>query len=211
MSFEYLDDDQRRPVLILSSLQGKNLPLLLTSDGSENDFTKSHARIRLLPSISPNLFPTNKLKPTQANIRTTSKPSPLYNASIQSDALHLHFLTNLYQSSQLCPSFLDTVLLGKVWLRQRGFTGSYHSGGFGSFEWTWFLSYLLREGGPNGHNALEVNFSSFQLFRGALNNLVIKDRIVEDTVECIDADSGMNVFYKMTPTSYKLVYLEQWI
>ena len=132
-------------------------------------------------------------------------PSPLYNGSILSDSTHLHFLTQLYQSSQACSAYIDAVLLGKVWLRQRGFSGSYSEGGFGSFEWTWFLSYLLRSGGPNNRNVLDVNFSSFQLFRGALNNLVIKDRVVGEVVECIDVESGLNVFYKMSPASFKLV------
>ena len=67
------------------------------------------------------------------------------------------------------------------------------------------MSYLLHGGGPNGRNVLDVTFSSFQLFRGALNNLVTKDPIVGDVVACVDVDSGMNVFYKMTPASYKLV------
>jgi len=83
--------------------------------------------------------------------------------------------------------------------------GSFASGGFGPFEWTWFISYLLRSGGPNGRNVLDVGFSSFQLFRGALNSLVMKDRIVGEAVECIDDESGVNVFYKMTPMSYKVV------
>jgi hypothetical protein len=51
-----------------------------------------------------------------------------------------------------------------------------------------------------------VGFSSFQLFRGALNSLAMKDRVVGDSsVECIDEESGMNMFYKMTPMSYKVV------
>jgi len=177
----------------------------LTLDGSEYDFTKTRARIRLIPSISRNLFPAKKLESTQANVRTTSKPSPLYNASILSDSLHLHFLTQLYHSTQACPAFLDAVLLGKVWLRQRGFTCSYSAGGFGSFEWTWFLSYLLRSGGPNARNVLDVNFSSFQLFRGALNNLILKDRTNGEMVDCVDDESGLNVFFKMSPASFKSV------
>jgi U3 small nucleolar RNA-associated protein 22 len=83
--------------------------------------------------------------------------------------------------------------------------GSYSSGGFGPFEWTWFVSYLLNGGGPTGRNILDPAFSSFQLFRGALNSLMTKDRVEGDHVECVDEESGVNVFYKMTPASYKLV------
>jgi U3 small nucleolar RNA-associated protein 22 len=90
-------------------------------------------------------------------------------------------------------------------LGQRGFSGSYCGGGFGAFEWTWFVSYLLRTGGPNGRNVLEPTFSSFQLFRGALNSIVMGNRVQGEIVECIDSDSGVNVFYKMTRTSYRLV------
>jgi hypothetical protein len=67
------------------------------------------------------------------------------------------------------------------------------------------VSYLLRSGGPNGRNVLDVGFSSFQLFRGALNSLVMKDRIEGDGVRCLDEETGINVFYKMTPMSYKAV------
>lgn len=130
---------------------------------------------------------------------------PLYNAAISTDSTYIHFLTQIYTSTQSCPALIDASLLGRIWLRQRGFTGSYCNGGFGAFEWTWFLSYLLRTGGPNGRNVLEAGFSSFQLFRGALNALAMKDRIEGDHVECMDQESGVNVFYKMTPASYKLV------
>jgi U3 small nucleolar RNA-associated protein 22 len=119
----------------------------------------------------------------------------------------LHFLTQIYNSTQSCSALIDACLLGRVWLRQRGFSGFFCDGGFGAFEWTWFVSYLLRNGGPNGRNVLEPSFSSFQLFRGALNSLAMKDRIEGDHVECTDVQSGVNVFYKMTPTSYKLVLL----
>jgi U3 small nucleolar RNA-associated protein 22 len=123
-----------------------------------------------------------------------------------SDATHFHFLTQLYNSTQTCPALIDASLLGRVWLRQRGFTGSYCDGGFGAFEWTWFISHLLRGGGPNGRNGLDVNFSSFQLFRGALNSLVMQNRIVGENVECVDIESGVNVFFKMTLASYKMVF-----
>ena len=106
---------------------------------------------------------------------------------------------------QICPALVDVSLLGRVWLRQRGFSGSFCDGGFGGFEWTWFVSFLLRSGGPNGRKVLDPVFSSFQLFRGALNSLVVNDRVVEGNVECVDLESGVNVFYKMTPASYKLV------
>lgn len=52
---------------------------------------------------------------------------------------------------------------------------------------------------------LEPAFSSFQLFRGALNSLALKDRINAGVVEGLD-ESGVNVFYKMTSVSYKLVW-----
>ena len=187
-------------------------------DGSDYDFSKSRARIRILPAISHNLFPPRKLlytqsqnpdgklvKNTRCNIRTApNTPTPLYNNAILADSTQVHFLTEIYNASQACPALVDAVLLGKQWLRLRGFSGSFGRGGFGSFEWAWFVSYLLRNGGPNGRNVLEPAFSSFQLFRGALNSLAIKDRINDGVVEVLD-ESGVNVFYKMTPTSYKLV------
>jgi len=111
---------------------------------------------------------------------------------------------------QTCPALLDASLLGRVWLRQRGFGGSFCDGGFGGFEWTWFVSDLLRSGGPNGRNVLDSGFNSFQLFRGALNSLALNDRILGETVECIDVESGVNMLYKMTPASYKVVFPLLW-
>jgi len=189
-------------------------------DGGDYDFSKSRARIRILPAISRHLFPAPKLlytqsqrsdgklvKNTRCNIRTVpNTPTPLYNNAILADSTHVHFLTQIYNASQVCPALVDAVLLGKQWLRQRGFSGSFGCGGFGSFEWTWFVAYLLGNGGSNGRNVLEPAFSSFQLFRGVLNSLAVKDRINDGAVEVLD-ESGVNVFYKMTPMSYKLVCL----
>jgi U3 small nucleolar RNA-associated protein 22 len=193
---------------------------LTAVDSSDYDFSKSRARIRILPAISRNLFPPQKLLYTQTqgqdgktvksircNIRTApDTQTPLYNNAILSDSTHIHFLTQIYNASQTCPSLLDAAILGKQWLRQRGFSSSFARGGFGSFEWTWFVSYLLRAGGPSGRNALEPAFSSFQLFRGALNSFAIRDRVNEGIVEGFD-ECGVNVFYKMTPMSYMLVRL----
>jgi U3 small nucleolar RNA-associated protein 22 len=165
--------------------------------------------IRILPAISSNIFPLEKLSPMHANIRSSTTPSTIYNASILVDIAYLSSLTQLYQASESCPAFRDATLLGKVWLRQRGFSGSFNQGGFGSFEWTWFLSFLLRTGGPNDRHVLDVKFSSFQLFRGALNSLVMTDRVKEEVVECIDSQAGINVFYKMTPSSYRMVNVER--
>jgi hypothetical protein len=67
------------------------------------------------------------------------------------------------------------------------------------------VSFLLRSGGPNGRNVLDPAFSSFQLFRGALNALAMTDRVSGDQVECVDVESGVNMFYKMTPMSYRVV------
>jgi U3 small nucleolar RNA-associated protein 22 len=145
------------------------------------------------------------VKSIRCNIRTApNTPTPLYNNAILSDSTHIHFLTQIYNASQICSALLDAAILGKQWLRQRGFSSSFTHGGFGSFEWTWFVSYLLRDGGPSGRNVLESAFSSFQLFRGALNSLAIRDRVNDGRVEGFD-ECGVNVFYKMTPTSYLLV------
>jgi U3 small nucleolar RNA-associated protein 22 len=172
------------------------------------DFTKSKAQIRLLPTISRDLFSRSKLHPLRCNIRAhPNTPTPLYNAAVLSDSTHSHFLTQIYNSTQSCSSLADASLLGRIWLGRRRFSGSYCGGGFGAFEWTWFVSHLLRGGGPNGRPVLDATFSSFQLFRGALNSIVMQDRVQADMVECIDIESGLNVFYKMTPLSYKSVYL----
>jgi len=34
----------------------------------------------------------------------------------------------------------------------------------------------------------------------------MNDQIVEERVECIDLESGVNILYKMTPASYKVVF-----
>lgn len=120
------------------------------------------------------------------------------------DSLHHHFLSHIYNAIQSCTAVIDASLLGRIWLRQRGFTGSYLKGGFGAFEWTWFLVHLVR-GTNNGRDSLSPGLSSFQLFRGALNSLAVTDRVENEEVTCKDTDSGFNVFRKMTPSSYRLV------
>ena len=206
MSFGYFHDDERSPVLILSSVQGGTICYLqLTSDGTECDFSKSHARIRLLPSISRTVFKTSKLLSSRCSIRSSpNTQTPLYNAAIMEDSLHHHFVNYIYNAIQSCAAMIDASLLGRIWLRQRGFTGSYLKGGFGAFEWTWFLSHLI-QGSNNGRDSLNPGLSSFQLFRGALNSLAVTDRVKNEEIACRDTDSGFNVFRKMTPSSYRLV------
>ena len=198
-TYEHVDGDTRRPVIILQP----------NPTSADNPLQLKHikAHIRLIPSISRSLFPAAKLVSTRCNIRKhANTPTPLYNAAILADSTYIHFLPQIYSATHSCPALIDAILLGKIWLRKRGFSTAFCEGGFGGFEWSWFLGHLLRGGGPNGRKVLDTAFSSFQLFRGALNSLVLTERIVGENVECLDVESGVNVFYKMTPMSYRLVY-----
>ena len=101
-------------------------------------------------------------------------------------------------------------------------------GGFGSFEFACITALLLQGGGPKGRPLLSAGYSRYQMFKASLQflaatdlvktPLVIGDNPVIDMANTrtstpifLDATVGLNLLFKMTPWSYKMVsYPKKW-
>ncbi|CAB5091673.1 uncharacterized protein OCT59_010412 [Rhizophagus irregularis] len=178
VEFGTLDGDNRRPILLLKP----------SGDHTDTDFSKLNCVIRVLPSISPETFPSKRLSPSRNNVRPYHEinesqnsgsdlpPTPQYNNAILSDMYYVRNLHDLYKQSKLCAAFADACKLAKVWLNQRGFGGDEDgSSGFNGFVWSMLMKYLLQGGGHNGEKKLANGFSSYQLMKGTMDFLAKHD------------------------------------
>lgn len=92
-----------------------------------------------------------------------------------------------------------------------------NAGGFGPFEWAYLLAVLLQEGGLNGKPVLHRGYSALQLFKATLQFLSARDLVTNPLVvqasntkvagndsgpTMFDGLRGINVFFKMTISSY---------
>jgi U3 small nucleolar RNA-associated protein 22 len=187
----------------------------------------------ILPSIPHDLFPKEKLLPIRNCVRPKSsstagepetlQPTPFYNASVRVDSLAPAYLKLQYQTSQRCAAYTDACLLGRIWLKQRGFNGRIQGGGFGNFEWSILIALLLEGGGPKGLPAFSSGYNSYQLFKATLQYLAGKDLIKTPHLisgeptplpktaglpTVFDGSRVLNILFKMTPWSYKLLQHE---
>ena len=92
-------------------------------------------------------------------------------------------------------------------------------GGLGHFEWAVLMALLLQSGGIDGHSLLSSGYSSYQLFKAMLQFIASRDLITSplfigivdqkmtkgDVPIVFDGDRSLNVVFKMTQWSYKLV------
>lgn len=202
----------------------------------------AHFRVQIIPAAPENIFADSKLRPTKNSIRPKQepesdsaislKPSPFYNASIKSDCSSEAYLKLFSLASKAATAsgesdgFKDACILGRIWLRQRGFGSSIANGGFGHFEWAALTSLLLKGGGSKGRSVLSPRLSSSQMFKGVINYLATSDLITKpqsyetvnssiqkseftvsnsDVPMFYDGPRGHNILYKMTPWSYSLL------
>ncbi|RAL08421.1 rRNA-processing protein UTP22 [Aspergillus homomorphus CBS 101889] len=216
VKFALQDGDSLRPVIVLE-------PTASTKPGH----LSTKLRIRVITAIEDSLFPVSRTLPSRNNIRqgaadtpTSEGATPVYNASLRSEAAVALYHKYLYSSIRKCESFKDACILGRTWLRQRGFGSSYQSGGLGGFEWTALMSLLLEGGGPNGKPVLLKSYSSYQLFKATLQFLAGRDltsplamfatdlSFPGESPVLYDGKRGLNILYKMTPWSYALLRRE---
>lgn len=207
------------------------LPTALANsvDSGEDNFSSSKCEIHILTGVSDQPFPKEKISPGRNCIRSSRldtddapsslRPTPFYNATVCAEASSPLYLKVLHEASEECTSFREVCVLGRTWLKQRGIGRSLAKGGFGHFEWAVVTALLLRGGGPKGHNVLSCGYSSYQLFKATLQFLASRDLITTplllnadnvkipsaDSPMFFDGDRGMNVLFKMTPWSYRLV------
>lgn len=214
----YINDDLLRPILVVSP----------SGDGSELDFTASKCTIRLIPAVARGVFAARKLLPTQNCVRPAQveggaaklSPTTLYNSSLLADTTYFPHLSQLHTASKSCTAFKDACILGRVWLRQRGFGGDFSKGGFGHFEWAILVAFLLKGGGSKGHPIVSPGYSNYQMFKAIVQFLATRDLVANPLIfnageevriegsklpVLFDGSNGLNMLFKMTPWSYNLV------
>ena len=165
------------------------------TDGSQLDFSKLNAQVRLIPYVSAfSTFSIRHLSPSHTNLRfkikgseeLSSDATPLYNNDLllclspRKNLVHHHALM------QEVPAFRDALSLLRIWANQRGYCTSSESRGciFGfegrGYLWPAVLSYLIlgdesSQKLGNGHHRsrkpVGKGLSSYQLFRAALDFL----------------------------------------
>ncbi|KAF2155352.1 Nrap protein, partial [Myriangium duriaei CBS 260.36] len=202
LDFESQAGNPLCPILVVQSAEASSAPKW---------------RVNILPSISRKVFTDDRLLPSKSLVRHgagNGEPTALYNSSIQAERQTVAYLKLIHSASTSCDDFKDASLLLRVWLQQRGFSGSLQSGGFGGFEATALMAALLLAG------ILSPRYNTYQLFKATLQYLVTKDcskapvtigesessakvLVVADTPVLFDAARAHNLLFKMTVWSYK--------
>ncbi|PVH84888.1 pre-rRNA processing protein-like protein Utp22 [Cadophora sp. DSE1049] len=216
LSFEYLNGNTLHPILAAK---------LASGDKSSPD---AKYQVRIIPAAPSSFFNKSKLQPSKNAVRSKDTPenessiqlpTPFYNSSLISDCSFEPYLKYLYSSGKLASGFKNSCILGRIWLRQRGFGGDVSKGGFGHFEWATVTALLLKGGGPKGHSVLSPGYSSYQMFKAVLQFIAISDLAAKPVIfeakdltfsksnspTLFDGARGLNTLYKMTPWSYQLL------
>ncbi|KAF9887124.1 hypothetical protein FE257_010499 [Aspergillus nanangensis] len=209
VKFELQDGDSLRPVIILG-----------LHDQKKSDGRLAKSQIRIITAVEDKLFPLTRTLPMKNNIRQgldktgNDEPTPFYNAALRSEATVALYHKFAHSAIKNCDAFRDACILGRTWLRQRGFESSFASGGFGGFEWTVLMSLLFEGGGPNGKPVLLKSYSSYQLFKATMQFISgrnLRDPLLffandisfpDDMPALYDGKRGLNILYKMSPWSY---------
>ncbi|KAL9062715.1 MAG: hypothetical protein Q9157_008692, partial [Trypethelium eluteriae] len=208
LRFQHLHGNTLLPVLIAKPR---------TEHGAQQRFGANYV-IRIIPSAPDTLFAISRTMPNKKCIRGDNDSTPFYNASLRLDAAILPYLKLIHSASVKSDFFKDACLLGRTWLRQRGFGSSIATGGFGNFEWAALMAILLQDDLPRGITKFSHGFDSFQLFRATLQFLASRDLTKQPIwYQCsdgamptrstcpmfLDGLRGMNILYKMDSSSYK--------
>ncbi|ESZ96681.1 hypothetical protein SBOR_2940 [Sclerotinia borealis F-4128] len=216
LEYEFLNENSLHPVLVARW------------NSSTKTDQNSRFEVHIIPAAPRNFFPEAKLRPAKNSIRpkdeagsdtTAAEPSPFYNSSLSADCNFESYLQLLHNASKASEGFKDACLLGRIWLRQRGFGSAISEGGIGHFEWAALTALLLKGGGPKGHSLLSPGYSSYQMFKAVVqylstNHLTKKPMLYEapdlqaaksEVPMFYDGPRGVNILYKMTSFSYELL------
>jgi U3 small nucleolar RNA-associated protein 22 len=136
--------------------------------------------IRIIPCAPEYLFPSSKLLSTSTCNKVgdddaQKKPTPFYNSTLKAEGTYVQYLRLLTHTKKECAGFQDACVLGRIWLKQRGFGGAISKGGFGHFEWAIMIALLLQTGGKNGKAVLSMSLSATELFKAAVQFLSTTD------------------------------------
>ncbi|XXH01096.1 hypothetical protein Hte_007447 [Hypoxylon texense] len=224
-AFDHLHGNMLLPILVARPKDTSN------TKGNSNTGSRQNPSpaIRIIPCAPEGYFPTTKLTAVSNAIRQgkseeaedTKAPTPFYNTTLKAESQFSSYLRLLYKTANSCAAFRDACVLGRIWLQQRGFSGSIHGGGFGHFEWAVLMALLLQGGGRKGDAVLSSSLHSTQLFKATLqyivsSNLQKKPSIIgsdppnpetlRQTMPILhDTACGINVLYKMTPWSIAML------
>ncbi|RYN90026.1 U3 small nucleolar RNA-associated protein 22 [Alternaria tenuissima] len=217
LSFDTLNGNQLQPVLTVRP----------SGNGDADDFSSSKCHINILVALPENTFAPSKLLPNSNCVRPKGSDdeasgkalaaTPFYNNTLQSDTNVTAYLKLLHGTASRAEAFKDACILGRIWLKQRGFASQLRKGGFGNFEWAAITAILLQPNAGTGAQTVSSGFSSYQLFKSTLQflsrgDLTKKPFIFQATNITIpktetspvvfDGPRGQNVLFKMTPWSY---------
>ena len=192
--------------------------------------SKRKLKIQILVAIAADAFPAKKILPDKNCVRLnddSSKPSdqrtptPFYNSSIRAQGTVNDYLKLFHGSAAMCQGYRDACLLGRIWLRQRGFGGSASKGGFGNFEWAAILAILLQNEPGSKRPSISQRYSCFQLFKAVIQYLGSVDLVgqagdIDNTNDddgsfypaFIDEQRQHNILFKMTAWSYRVLRRE---
>ncbi|KAJ4348225.1 U3 snoRNP protein [Didymosphaeria variabile] len=223
LSFDCLNGNQLQPILVVRP----------NGNGDGDDFSNSKCRIDILLAMPEGIFPDAKLlpkanciRPKGDDIESDNKPltsTPFYNSTLRSEVTVTPYLKLLHSSAANCDAFQDACILGRIWLKQRGFGSGLRKGGFGNFEWAALMALLMQPNPGAGAPPLSSGYSSYQLFKGTLQFLARHDlskkafslqaRDVAFPKSGLapiffDGPRGLNILFKMTTWSYAQLHLE---
>ncbi|MCJ1311026.1 hypothetical protein MMC25_004696 [Agyrium rufum] len=227
--FTYEDDDTLKPVInLVQKVQKPDLTRILNT-GHEL-WAKSRWQLMILLAADTDQFPIAKTMPwkrclrisrgSKTELRSAGIATPGYNSSVRSDLVICIYERILRQTQSSVRDFLPACMLGKLWLRQRGFSNHHRSGGFGGFDFALLMSLLLRTEGPEQSSVLKTGYTALQLFMGTLKYIVKRDLLEHPytiagrheelpvgtacgSPMLIDRIRGLNILCKMTPWSYE--------
>ncbi|KAN0082128.1 Nrap protein [Elaphomyces granulatus] len=212
VNFHLQDGDGLRPIINLEP------------NNCNSGLARSKLRVRIITAIEETIFPISKTLPLRNNLSQgvpTNSPAVVaydpisfYNCTLRSEATVATYHKYLNVIAQRFEFYKDACILGRAWLRQRGFRTSVHGGGFGGFEWAVLVALLFEGGGHVGKPILLPSYSSYQIFKSVMQFLAGTDLTNPlmfyasdlsfpcDVPVIYDGRSGMNILYKMTPWAY---------
>lgn len=164
------------------------------SPGTEHDFSKTHAEVRIIPALSSSHpIPLHRLSPSHSNVRvqpaseplfsTTNSSTPIYNTTVLLSIFPKLSLLSTNALIQSSPAVRDAHTLLRVWANQRGYGECalciHGFEGKGSW-WASVLGFLLDGEEPDSvlgkgragrRRLVGKGLSSYQLFRASLDFL----------------------------------------
>ncbi|KAK6523969.1 hypothetical protein TWF281_001926 [Arthrobotrys megalospora] len=185
---DFIDGDELRPIVLV-------------------DCSHAKCMIRLIPAVSVDLFPIDKLSPTACRAdRKTGTPTPMYNSSLIDDAYHLDNLDTLQKYTTLREEFKGALVLGTAWLSCLGFSAHLLDGGFGEREWALLQSHVIET--TVNESAVASRYASssgpFQLFKSVLNLIANTTfPIATDTPTLHRKNTQHNILFKMSRWSFR--------